>query len=154
MNNILSFDLLSEQTSEAIASLNSIPVAKVTGRLVKVNGLMLQAVGCRFKLEQRCMVETAEGNMIEAQVVGFDHNIAYLMPIRRLGGLFAGAKVIPLDGDSTVQLSDKWLGRVLDGLGHPLMIMEKLLVVREFLLNHVELTLLNVAQWIRHSMWE
>ena len=120
MNNILSFDLLSEQTSEAIASLNSIPVAKVTGRLVKVNGLMLQAVGCRFKLEQRCMVETAEGNMIEAQVVGFDHNIAYLMPIRRLGGLFAGAKVIPLDGDSTVQLSDKWLGRVLDGLGHPL----------------------------------
>jgi flagellum-specific ATP synthase len=120
MNNILSFDLLSEQTSEAIASLNSIPVAKVTGRLVKVNGLMLQAVGCRFKLEQRCMVETAEGNMIEAQVVGFDHNIAYLMPIRHLGGLFAGAKVIPLDGDSTVQLSDKWLGRVLDGLGHPL----------------------------------
>ena len=76
MNNILSFDLLSEQTSEAIASLNSIPVAKVTGRLVKVNGLMLQAVGCRFKLEQRCLVETDEGDMIEAQVVGFDHNIA------------------------------------------------------------------------------
>lgn len=120
MSNTLAFDLLSERTSEAIASLDSIPVARVTGRLVKVTGLMLQAVGCRFKLEQRCLVETAEGDMIEAQVVGFDHTIAYLMPIRRLGGLFAGAKVIPLDGDSTVQLSENWMGRVVNGLGEAL----------------------------------
>ncbi|TOM86943.1 flagellum-specific ATP synthase FliI, partial [Vibrio parahaemolyticus] len=68
----------------------------------------------------RCLVETAEGDMIEAQVVGFDHTVAYLMPIRRLGGLFAGAKVIPLDGDSTVQLSSQWMGRVVNGLGEPL----------------------------------
>ncbi|MDN3609474.1 FliI/YscN family ATPase [Vibrio ostreicida] len=120
MSNSLAFDLLSERTNDAIASLDSIPVARVTGRLVKVSGLMLQAVGCRFKLEQRCLVETAEGDMIEAQVVGFDHTIAYLMPIRRLGGLFAGAKVVPLDGDSTVQLSDNWLGRVVNGLGEVL----------------------------------
>ncbi|MEF1337028.1 flagellum-specific ATP synthase FliI, partial [Vibrio rotiferianus] len=105
MSNAMPRGLLSERMSDAIASLDSIPVARVTGRLVKVNGLMLQAVGCRFKLEQRCLVETDEGDMIEAQVVGFDHTVAYLMPIRRLGGLFAGAKVIPLDGDSTVQLS-------------------------------------------------
>ncbi len=110
---------LTERLNDAIASLDSVPVARVTGRLVKVNGLMLQAVGCRFKLEQRCLVETAEGDMIEAQVVGFDHTVAYLMPIRRLGGLFAGAKVVPLDGDSTVLLSHQWLGRVVNGLGEP-----------------------------------
>jgi flagellum-specific ATP synthase len=81
---------------------------------------MLQAVGCRFKLEQRCLVETDEGGMIEAQVVGFDHNIAYLMPVRQLGGLFAGAKVIPLDGDSSVNLGSHWLGRVVNGLGEAL----------------------------------
>ncbi|SHO55705.1 flagellar protein export ATPase FliI [Vibrio quintilis] len=112
--------LLSERLNEAIASLDSIPVARVTGRLVKVNGLMMQAVGCRFRLEQRCLVETAEGSMIEAQVVGFDHNVAYLMPIRRLGGLFAGAKVVPLDGDSTVHIGHQWLGRVVNGLGEVL----------------------------------
>ncbi|CZF86021.1 flagellar protein export ATPase FliI [Grimontia marina] len=117
MSNSLSHDLLSERLSDALASLDSIPIARVTGRLVKVNGLMLQAVGCRFKLEQRCLVETAEGDMIEAQVVGFDHNVAYLMPLRRLGGLFAGAKVVPLDGDSTVQISSQWLGRVVNGQG-------------------------------------
>lgn len=87
MSNTLSHELLNERFSDALASLDSIPVARVTGRLIKVNGLMLQAVGCRFKLEQRCLVETAEGDMIEAQVVGFDHTVAYLMPIRRLGGL-------------------------------------------------------------------
>ncbi len=112
--------VLNERLSEALASLDSVPVARVTGRLVKVNGMMLQAVGCRFKLEQRCLVETAEGDMIEAQVVGFDHTVAYLMPVRRLGGLFAGAKVIPLDGDSLVSISEQWLGRVVNGLGEAL----------------------------------
>ncbi len=92
MSNPHSGGMLTDRLNDAIASLDSVPVARVTGRLVKVNGLMLQAVGCRFKLEQRCLVETAEGDMIEAQVVGFDHNVAYLMPIRRLGGLFAGQK--------------------------------------------------------------
>lgn len=120
MTNSVTHDVLSERLSGAIASLDSVPIARVTGRLVKVNGLMLQAVGCRFKLEQRCLVETAEGSMIEAQVVGFDHNVAYLMPIRRLGGLFAGAKVVPLEGDSMVQLSAQWLGRVVNGLGDPI----------------------------------
>ncbi|MCE7629499.1 flagellum-specific ATP synthase FliI, partial [Vibrio fluvialis] len=120
MSNPHSGGMLTDRLNDAIASLDSVPVARVTGRLVKVNGLMLQAVGCRFKLEQRCLVETAEGDMIEAQVVGFDHNVAYLMPIRRLGGLFAGAKVVPLEGDSTVQLSSQWLGRVVNGLGEAL----------------------------------
>ncbi|GLT17555.1 flagellum-specific ATP synthase [Vibrio zhanjiangensis] len=120
MSKTQAFELLSERTNEALASLDSIPIARVTGRLVKVSGAMLQAVGCRFKLEQRCLVETSEGDMIEAQVVGFDHAIAFLMPIRRLGGLFAGAKVIPLDGDSTVELGEHWLGRVVNGLGEVL----------------------------------
>jgi flagellum-specific ATP synthase len=120
MNNAFDHDMLSERMNGALASLDSIPVARVTGRLVKVSGFMLQAVGCRFKLEQRCLVETAEGEMIEAQVVGFDHSVAYLIPISRLGGLFAGAKVVPLDGDSTILLSEHWLGRVVNGLGEAL----------------------------------
>jgi flagellum-specific ATP synthase len=112
--------ILSERLNNAIASIDLVPVARVTGRLVKVNGLMFQAVGCRFKIDQRCLVETAEGDMVEAQVVGFDHSMAYLMPVRRSGGLFAGAKVIPLDSDSSVNLSSNWLGRVVNGLGEVL----------------------------------
>lgn len=116
MNNVL----LAERLHEALVSLESVPVAKVTGRLVKVNGLMLQAVGCRFKLEQRCLIETDNQETIEAQVVGFDRHTAYLIPLRQLGGLFAGAKVIPLEENSTVQLSQDWIGRIVNGLGEPL----------------------------------
>jgi flagellum-specific ATP synthase len=116
----VSDDQLATRLNDALASLESIPVAKVTGRLVKVNGLMLQAVGCRFKLEQRCLVETDNDGMIEAQVVGFDHHTAYLMPIRQMGGLFAGARVIPLEENSSVALSADWIGRIVNGLGEPL----------------------------------
>lgn len=111
---------LSHQLSDALAALDSIPVAKVSGRLTKVNGLMLQAVGCRFKLDQRCLISTDDNDVIEAQVVGFDREVAYLMPIRQLGSLYAGAKVIPLAGDTHVQLGNHWLGRVVNGLGEPL----------------------------------
>ena len=55
MSNPHSGGMLTDRLNDAIASLDSVPVARVTGRLVKVNGLMLQAVGCRFKLEQRCL---------------------------------------------------------------------------------------------------
>lgn len=120
MADLAALELLSSRLNDAIASLDSVPIARVTGRLTQVNGYMLQAVGCRFKLEQRCLVETAEGDMIEAQVVGFNNNVAYLMPLRRLGGLFAGAKVVPLEGDSMVQISHQWLGRVLNGEGEPI----------------------------------
>lgn len=111
---------LSNRLNDALASLESIPVAKVTGRLVKVSGMMLQAVGCKFKLEQRCLVETDEGESIEAQVVGFDQHVAYLMPLSQLGGLFDGAKVIPLEGDSTSYIGENLIGRVINGLGEPI----------------------------------
>lgn len=111
---------LSNRLNDALASLESIPVAKVTGRLVKVSGMMLQAVGCKFKLEQRCLVETDEGESIEAQVVGFDQHVAYLMPLSQLGGLFDGAKVIPLEGDSSSYIGENLIGRVINGLGEPI----------------------------------
>ncbi len=115
-----SSSFISEQVQNAISAFEDIPVAKVTGRLTKVTGLLMQAVGCRFKLDQRCLVETADGEMIEAQVVGFERHVAYLMPFRRLGGLFAGAKVIPLDKDSTIQMGTDWLGRIVNGQGEPI----------------------------------
>lgn len=65
MSNIIDYRL-----EQALASLDSVPVAKVTGRLVKVTGLMLEAVGCRLLTGQRCLVETGNGTKIEAQTVG------------------------------------------------------------------------------------
>ncbi|MGF1698138.1 flagellar protein export ATPase FliI [Vibrio lamellibrachiae] len=111
---------IDQRLQDAMASLGAVPIAKVTGRLVKVTGLMLEAVGCRLLTGQRCLVETGSGEKIEAQTVGFHHDVAYLMPIRPATGLFSGARVWPIEGESQLKISDQWLGRVVDGMGEPI----------------------------------
>ncbi|WP_282437222.1 flagellar protein export ATPase FliI [Vibrio amylolyticus] len=111
---------IDQRLQEAMASLGAVPIAKVTGRLIKVTGLMLEAVGCRLLTGQRCLVETGSGEKIEAQTVGFHHDVAYLMPIRPASGLFSGARVWPIEGESQLKISDQWLGRVVNGLGEPI----------------------------------
>ncbi|PSU46806.1 flagellum-specific ATP synthase FliI, partial [Photobacterium aphoticum] len=53
------------------------PVA--SGRLVRVVGLTLEAVGCRAPVGSLCRVETLTGEM-EAEVVGFSGETLFLMP--------------------------------------------------------------------------
>src|SRR5690606_17995053 len=68
---------------EALRTLDAVPLAKVSGRLVRVSGLLLESLGCRRMTGQRCLVEQADGSLLEAQVVGFDRDITYLMPFKK-----------------------------------------------------------------------
>ncbi len=112
--------MIDKRLQQAMASIDAIPVAKVTGRLIKVTGLMLEVVGCRLITGQRCLVETGHGAKVEAQTVGFNRDVAYLMPIRPASGFFSGAKVWPLSGDGDLKIGEEWLGRIVNGLGEPL----------------------------------
>jgi len=91
----------------------------VAGRLVRVVGLTLEAVGVKAHIGSQCLVETAQGNLI-AEIVGFSKEITYLMPEQSLQGVLPGASVIPLSSKSRVPLSMDLLGRVIDGVGKPL----------------------------------
>jgi len=51
----------------------------VAGRLVRVVGLTLEAVGVKASIGSQCLVETAHGDLL-AEVVGFAQEITYLMP--------------------------------------------------------------------------
>jgi flagellum-specific ATP synthase len=44
---------------------------KVEGRLTRMVGLTLEAVGCQVPVGARCDILTAGGEQIEAEVVGF-----------------------------------------------------------------------------------
>lgn len=90
------------------------------GRLVKVTGLTLEVVGCRLVMGQRCLVTNSTGRQLTTEVVGFDRNIAYLMPLEPMSGLYAGAKVLPVSGEEHICIGDHLLGRVVDGLLQPL----------------------------------
>ncbi len=92
----------------------------VAGKLTRMVGLTLEAVGCQAAIGARCMIESVQGDPIEAEVVGFHDDKIYLMPIGELQGLGPDAKVIPIPGVCEVPVGEQLLGRVIDGAGHPL----------------------------------
>ncbi|AHG19662.1 ATP synthase [Chania multitudinisentens RB-25] len=105
---------------QALRSIEQIDLARVAGRLVRVNGLLLECVGCHLAVGQLCRIESACGKLIEAQVVGFNREITWLMPFKHPTGLIAGARVLPAAKTESVMIGDSWLGRVVDGLGEPI----------------------------------
>ncbi|PVZ66722.1 flagellar protein export ATPase FliI [Pelagibaculum spongiae] len=93
---------------------------QVSGKLTRMVGLTLEAQGCVSPVGSRCKVESASGESSMAEVVGFDTNKLFLMPIGPIEGLTPGAKIIPTGETASVPVGDMLLGRVLDGAGKPL----------------------------------
>jgi flagellum-specific ATP synthase len=91
----------------------------VAGRLVRVVGLTLEAVGVKAHIGSQCLVETAQGDLL-AEVVGFAQEITYLMPEESLRGVLPGARVLPVSTKHSLPLSMNLLGRVINGTGKPL----------------------------------
>lgn len=91
----------------------------VIGKLVRVVGLTLEAVGCSAAVGSICKVETNDG-FIDAEVVGFAGERLFLMPSERLTGVLPGAKVIPQTKEVGIAVGMGLLGRVLDGIGNPI----------------------------------
>ncbi|MBL0607558.1 lateral flagellar FliI-like assembly ATPase LfiI [Aeromonas caviae] len=113
-------DALQQALTCALDSLEEVPGYRRYGRLVRVTGLTLEVVGCQLIMGQRCEVETATGAALLAEVVGFNRDISYLMPLQPMSGLYAGARVLPVDGEETIRVGEHLLGRVVDGLLLPL----------------------------------
>ncbi|RUO80881.1 flagellum-specific ATP synthase FliI [Idiomarina tyrosinivorans] len=95
------------------------PRTLVSGYLTRVVGLMFEAVGCRAPIGSLCSVESEQGE-IQAEVVGFENQISYLMPIDDAEGVVPGARVKPLRQQQMVPLGMELLGRVIDAKGRPL----------------------------------
>jgi len=92
----------------------------VEGRLTRMVGLTLEAVGCRAAIGGRCDVINATGDRVEAEVVGFAGESLYLMPTGDIRGLEPDARVVPTGRISEAAVGDELLGRIIDGSGQPL----------------------------------
>ena len=90
------------------------------GRLLRVNGMILTAAGLQFVLGQRCQIESDAGQWLDAEVVGFDTELAYLMLLETAGALRSGARVRSCASAADLLVSTALLGRVVDGLLNPL----------------------------------
>ncbi|MGZ5052000.1 MAG: flagellar protein export ATPase FliI [Methylobacter sp.] len=100
------------------ARLNEVPELVVEGRLSRMVGLTLEAVGCRAAIGSRCRIETKNGRMVEAEVVGFSDARIFLMPSAEVHGLEPDCRVIPMGKNSLAKVGFGLLGRVLDGAGN------------------------------------
>ena len=92
----------------------------VEGKLTRMVGLTLEAVGCRSTIGGRCLIETIDGARTEAEVVGFSGERLYLMPTGDIRGLEQDCRVIPLGLTSMAHVGPNLLGRVVDGSGKPI----------------------------------
>nr|WP_269471032.1 flagellar protein export ATPase FliI [Sulfurivermis fontis] len=116
--------LRSERWSAALQragrQLGEVQTLMVEGRLTRMIGLTLEAVGLRANIGARCLVESADGDAIEAEVVGFAGEKLYLMPTGPIRGIGPNARVIPTGRSYDAAVGDALLGRVIDGAGMPL----------------------------------
>ena len=55
---------------EALRSLDTVQLAKVSGRLVRMSGILLESLGCQQVTGQRCYVEQADGEMLDEHIAG------------------------------------------------------------------------------------
>ena len=92
---------------------------QVVGKLTRVVGLTLEAVGLKVAVGDRCRIELEQGDL-EAEVVGFSGETIFLMPTEQVSGVTPGAKVYPISGMREFPYGPHLLGRVIDGMGEPI----------------------------------
>jgi flagellum-specific ATP synthase len=111
-----------------------------SGKLTRVTGLVMEAVGLRLAVGSSCSVVLPSGSPIDAEVVGFAEDRLFLMPTNDVYGVVPGARVLPVekapepasparpprprrrasDQARHVPVGPGLLGRVLDSTGKPL----------------------------------
>ena len=116
------------------------PIA-ASGRLTRVSGLVMEAVGLRLPVGSQCHVQIPGGQSVEAEVAGFSGDRLFIMPATDIYGVMPGARVVPdnpmaaqpprlgmryiprrraQDRVRQVPVGERLLGRVLDGSGRTL----------------------------------
>ncbi|WP_019217401.1 flagellar protein export ATPase FliI [Legionella tunisiensis] len=87
------------------------------GRVSRAIGLTLEARGFHLPVGARCWVKISSNERVEAEVVGFDNENAYLMSIGHTQGIGPGMLIVPSGRVAEVGVSNGLLGRVLNGAG-------------------------------------
>ncbi len=111
---------LSERLEAFVDSVPQQTEPELAGRLTRMVGLTLECVGCPMEVGDRCLIRSEDRPTVEAEVVGFEQERVYLMPLSAISGLRPGALVVPLASASRVPVGEGLLGRVINGSGEPL----------------------------------
>jgi type III secretion protein N (ATPase) len=96
-------------------------ISQVKGRVVQVTGTIIRAVIPSVKIGEICLLRNPGEELgMKAEVVGFSHGSALLMPMGDMQGISSETEVIPTGQVHLVPVGNCLLGRVLDGMGDPI----------------------------------
>lgn len=100
---------------------NNIEVRRLSGRVTRSVGLIIESKGPPARIGEICHVYTsASAPPLTAEVVGFRDERLLLMPFAETDEIAAQSEVVATGQAMMVPVGDDMLGRVLDGLGQPL----------------------------------
>ena len=91
-----------------------------TGRVRKVVGQVVESDGPFCSVGESCEFDEISGHTLRGEVIGFRGTTVLSMPLASATGLRFGDAVISRGLRPTVGVSEKLLGRVLDGEGCPM----------------------------------
>ncbi len=103
-----------------ISHLDEVELSTVHGRITEVVGMLIKAVVPQVKMGEVCLIKREGEDPLFAEVVGFTRDEVYLSPLGNMTGIGPSSEVIPLRMPLHIKIGPELLGRVLDGLGHPL----------------------------------
>lgn len=112
------FQYITDMLQSALAQAT---IAQVKGRVVQVTGTIIRAVIPSVKIGEICLLRSPGEELgMKAEVVGFSHGSALLMPMGDMQGISSDTEVIPTGQVHLVPVGNSLLGRVLDGMGDPI----------------------------------
>jgi flagellum-specific ATP synthase len=103
-------------------SFEALPRASRFGRVVGIGGLLVEVAGAERALGVGCRLLAAprEGDPVRLEVVGFRGERALCLPYGPVEGLGVGCRAVIEGSDAQINVSNAWLGRVINGLGEPI----------------------------------
>ncbi len=105
----------------SLSQLGRIDLLKVNGRVTQVIGLVIESVGPNSSLGEVCEIKSKEGEVVcRSEVVGFRDNRVLSMALGEVGKVSPGSEIVATGHPLSVPVGDALLGRVIDGLGHPI----------------------------------
>ncbi|MCL2000655.1 MAG: FliI/YscN family ATPase [Planctomycetes bacterium] len=101
--------------------LTNILPAKVSGRVRRVTGLIIETTPLSLPVGSLCHVfSRLSRQAIEAEVVGFRESATLMMPLGEMRGIGPGDRVESSTTEQVVAVGEHLLGRILDGMGRPM----------------------------------
>jgi flagellum-specific ATP synthase len=94
---------------------------KTVGSVQRAVGLVLESQGPPVSIGELCEITGKDhGSRIPAEVIGFRDHYVLSMPLFKVHGVKLGDKVVCRKKQATVSVTNRLLGRIIDGLGNPI----------------------------------